>query len=481
MPKNAKTKRSRSNLGKGTVINGFQTVYEAEPLSVRDEYVAPWSLPVEALTYEPRADDVTTQFKNGDKERKIYCNIELTEAEVGQLQGLKEESKKLQWLPSIAVMAGRFLSRARGDAKKAIGLMTNTQEWRSDYFKDGPVTDESVMEDLRHGIVYFTGRDRSLRPTLVIRANRIPQQWYKEKRVDKLIRILVFCMEYMLRYMVVPGRVENNCLIVDLKGLGISQVPIGALKDVYSVMSHHYIGRVYKFYICNLSTSLGMVAGAAKAMLTDRQKQKLCFLSSNDDLQKEFARHHLEEDLGGLRPKIETFFPFPLLAGPFEGGYANGPNPDSEKRADRALLPAGFKGRIWDPNLPKEDNIRLDYSPEAPEIFRRCRIPLPPDVLAIEEAAQKAKEAAEAAKAAELEKPKDQEDGQVSTNQMNGNDGSVLQPMFGAEDGIPHNKIAAAVEEDDEDGEESDEESVIQEVAVKNSGFFWCSPCMCSP
>merc|ERR1719171_697240 len=103
-------------------------------------------------------------------------------------------------------MATRFLSRARGDPKKAVKLMEATQAWRTDYFKAGPVEDsDELIEDLGHGIVYFTGRDRALRPTIIVRANRIPQQWYKEKRIDKLIRVLIFCMEYMLRYMLVPG------------------------------------------------------------------------------------------------------------------------------------------------------------------------------------------------------------------------------------------------------------------------------------
>lgn len=36
-------------------------------------------------------------------------------------------------------------------------------------------------------------------------------------------------MEYMLRYLVVPGRVENLCVIVDMKGVGLSQVARCAL------------------------------------------------------------------------------------------------------------------------------------------------------------------------------------------------------------------------------------------------------------
>ena len=112
--------------------------------------------------------------------------------------------------------------------------------------------------------------------------------------MDKIIRMLIFCLEYMLRYMVVPGRVEGNCVIVDLKGLSAGNVPVSALQQVYSVMSHHYMGRVYKFYICNLSMMLGAVAGVCKSMLTDRQRQKLVFVTNTSELQKDFALHQLE-------------------------------------------------------------------------------------------------------------------------------------------------------------------------------------------
>merc|ERR1719282_694649 len=139
--------------------------------------------------------------------------------------------------------------------------MNETQLWRQQYFKDGPITDDSMQEDMKHGVVYFTGRDYAFRPLIVIRAARVPNQWYQEKKVDRITRLLIFCMEYFMRFMVVPGRVENLSVIVDLTGLRLTQVPIPALKDVYKVLSNHYVGRVYKFYVCNLTRTLSAIAG----------------------------------------------------------------------------------------------------------------------------------------------------------------------------------------------------------------------------
>eukprot|EP00442_Polarella_glacialis_P011851 CAMPEP_0115150674 /NCGR_PEP_ID=MMETSP0227-20121206/65175_1 /TAXON_ID=89957 /ORGANISM="Polarella glacialis, Strain CCMP 1383" /LENGTH=267 /DNA_ID=CAMNT_0002561075 /DNA_START=52 /DNA_END=852 /DNA_ORIENTATION=- len=244
----------------GPVMDGFKTIPEPVAVSVKEENISPFTMAVEAFTFEPQDDMKISHFKNGDKERKIYCNLDLGEEEKANVAALQEQAKKegLEFLPSVIIMAGRFLSRARGDPHKAIKLMQATQEWRLDYFKAGPVYDSEVLENLKLGVVYFCGRDFGMRPTLVCRANRIPADWHKDKKAgtDKLIRTLIFSMEYMIRYMLVPGRIENNCLIVDLKGLGISGIPMSALHHIYSIMSHHYIGRVFRFYVINMSSTL---------------------------------------------------------------------------------------------------------------------------------------------------------------------------------------------------------------------------------
>lgn len=77
---------------------------------------------------------------------------------------------------------------------------------------------------LRHGFAYFVGRDRALRPALVFRAARVPQQWRKDFDIDRLLRVLIFCMEVLLRFMVVPGRVETSCLIVDLQDISVKDL-----------------------------------------------------------------------------------------------------------------------------------------------------------------------------------------------------------------------------------------------------------------
>mmetsp|Transcript_92324 Transcript_92324/g.169378 ORF Transcript_92324/g.169378 Transcript_92324/m.169378 type:complete len:468 (-) Transcript_92324:198-1601(-) len=455
--KKSNSSKSLGSKGKGPIVNGFHTLIEASPLTLDEEKIAPLTMPQEILTWDPPPETVITPFKNGDKERKIHLNLELTEEELKQLADLQELAKKEgnAFYPSLTCMATRFLSRARGDPKKALKLMCNTQEWRANFFKDGPVTDESVMEDLRHGIVYFTGRDKALRPAIVIRATRVPKQWYVEKRVDKLIRILIFCMEYFMRYMIYPGRVENNCVIVDLKGLGVSQVPMGALAQVYNVMSHHYIGRVFRFYVCNLSGMLATLTSAVKGLLTDRQRQKLVFVSDKKELTNEFALHHLEEDLGGTRPPITEFYPWPMLGGPFDGASTKGEAKEGRIPGVHKLLTRqGSMGTLWDKNRSREDNLKVDYNVEdAEEIFKRCNVPIPADLQ--KEIDARAAEAAEKAK-------KDAE----------------REAAIAAGETIQEEPPQVVEEEEEEEEEEEAQDVNIQDESVKPAGFFSCRCCV---
>jgi hypothetical protein len=353
--------------------SGFRIKLESDPIVVKEHNVSKFSLPAEALTYEPPPDQIFSHFKNGDKERKIHCNTELEPEELRKLCQLQQEAfeQGAVFFPSVASMATRFLSRSRGDYRKALKLMQVTQEWREKYFKAGPLTYEDVREDLGHGIVYFCGRDRCLRPTVVVRGNRIPQQWYKEKRVDKLIRVLVFCTEYFIRYMVVPGKVENLNVIFDLKGLGISQVPVHALSEVYGIMSNHYIGRVFRFYVANVPFSLRALSSVAMAMMTDRQKQKLTFLDNFSKLKQEFAPHQLERDFGGALSPFTEFYPFPLEAGPF-GPDATGPDSTAVPYMHKVMTAAGARGALWDPRRSAEENTALRYAADAADLLRQC-------------------------------------------------------------------------------------------------------------
>jgi len=341
--------------------------------------VALFSLPEEAFQYEPGAEEVVTCFKNGSQERKIYSNTELTPVELEWLKTTQAEARRQgkKFMPSVAGNVMRYVTRSRGDPKKVLKEMQATQDWRLAFFRDGPISDESVMEDMQHGVVYFGARDCCLRPALIIRPGRIPPSWLKGSSSNRLLRLLVFSMEYMVRYMCLPGHVETAVLIIDLNGVTLSQVPLGSVREMIKVLSQHYIYRVHKFYICNVPRSISRMSSALMALLTDRQKQKIHVLRSPEDIRQSFALHHLETDLGGERPMITRFFPFPLEAGPFRGNDRSGANSYAIANLHEAVTEAGFRGHVWDPACSHEENTQIDYAEHAECLSERHRRVLP--------------------------------------------------------------------------------------------------------
>jgi hypothetical protein len=179
--------------------------------------------------------------------------------------------------------------------------------------------------------------------------------------------------------MCVPGKIEGLNLIVDLKGLSASQVSsnIEVLRKIYEVSSNHYSGRAFRFYVCNLSSWLGLVVSTVKSFLSDRQKQKIVMVSKMDDFLKDFAQHQLEVDYGGTRPTITKFLPFPLVTGPFEAGCSKGAKKDPVSRVHMVLTPNNCLGRLWDPRKTRDENIRVDFPIDAIEVLKKCNLPVP--------------------------------------------------------------------------------------------------------
>ncbi|CAE7434019.1 unnamed protein product [Symbiodinium natans] len=365
------------------VANGIRVLPESSSIEIEEQNVAPFSLPQEVLSFQPDDQAVFARFVNGDCERKLHCNIELTHEELEALRLLQEEARAQHVaLPvSISASATRYLSHSHGDPKKALKMMETTAEWRTSYFTR-PLSDADMAEDLQLGLAYFTGRDKALRPVLVFRAARIPAAWHRERRYDLVIRVLVFCMEYFLRYMAVPGKIESINVVIDLKDLTLSQIPIGVLREVHRSMGMYYVGRIFRFYICNMPRILGTLVPLAKKVLTERQRQKLVFVCRPEDITRDMADRQIEEDLGGSRPPLKDFFPFPLLPGPFEPNTPPSPRCLNEAvpGVHKVLTAEGSKGRLWNWRKKPEENQRLDFSDCAADIFRKCGLPVPAEI-----------------------------------------------------------------------------------------------------
>lgn len=183
-------------------------------------------------------------------------------------------------------------------------------------------------------------------------------------------------MEYVLTYMCVPGRVENVSLLVDARGLALSNAPINALREIFRVFSNFYPGRISVLYMCNLTTGLGMLVPFVRSILTPRQRQNFHVVRHLSELLKHWAPIQLEEDFGGSRCAITSFFPFPIQPGPFSVGCRGDPDLDAPC-LHKAFVSGGLRGQLWDSALSRQRNLHLGYSVSASELFTSCGLPDP--------------------------------------------------------------------------------------------------------
>jgi len=376
-----RAKTSRDKLGDVVrLFNGFLALPELEVIRIDDATnIAPFSLPQEALTFMPDADVIAQTFSNGESERMIHCNIELNDQEQSSLRRCREEATRrgLSFLPVVSIAASRYVMDSHGDIDAAIEQMQQVQNWYLDFFKDGPIVDTEIAETFKHGVVYFSGRDHSLRPVLIVRPNVKTNLLRSSAGAEKVARAFVFCMEYFTQYMMIPGKVESVCVIIDVKGLSFTNTPLKVVRHIISVTLNQPAGRLCKIYIVNMKGLVSACVRVVLAACNERVRQKVVVVKDTAELQHEYALHQLEQDLGGTMPIVRKFFPFPLQAGPFECGWRGGPNPNAVPKVHEAITAAGFRGRAWDPRVSREENSQVQYTQAAGRIFEKCGLSAP--------------------------------------------------------------------------------------------------------
>mmetsp|Transcript_98345 Transcript_98345/g.249622 ORF Transcript_98345/g.249622 Transcript_98345/m.249622 type:complete len:797 (+) Transcript_98345:96-2486(+) len=259
-------------------------------------------LPAEVALFEPTNAEI---FHAGSGARQIFLNTKLKDEETAKLKEFRQylvEKKVVEngdVLPRYFESAAlRIVHTSKGKLDKAVDLVKASQKER---VRRLPIAETDVLDDLKGGFMYWHGRDKQCRPLLIIRLERIGAM---AKDKERAVKAVLYSLEYALRYVLVPGRVENWVVLIDLENVlsVINPLSIGGMVGVASAIATAlekvYCGRMVWVKIINMPSN--MLARAINGVIPAEKKDKVGFPT---DVKKEiapfFEPNQLEERYGG--------------------------------------------------------------------------------------------------------------------------------------------------------------------------------------
>ncbi len=196
----------------------------------------------------------------------------------------------------------RYLQASNYDIKKVYTLIKENLKTTETARK---VIDKRIRYILNYGFIYMHGRDTHFRPILIIEVGRAVELMDKlDYTFEEVSQAILFFMNYIVNYMLIPGQIENWILICDLKDVGITKLP--KFKTILSSLSK-FRCRVIKNYILHLGSFIKAAASSVLSLMGSASSKKIVVVDKkNMEVMQEFIRkENLQLKHGGLAPDIE--------------------------------------------------------------------------------------------------------------------------------------------------------------------------------
>lgn len=323
----------------------------------------------EVLLFEPGPEEL---FQGGNAvqpgTRQIFLNTPLSKAEVASLealhQGLRSEALVTadgdeEFPEYVKLHALRVLQCRKFNVQKTLDLMLIHLEER---VKRLPLSEKDVEDDLKQGFMYWHGRDKKCRPCLVIRIENIGEM---RRDKERAVRLVIFVLEYAIRHAMVPGRVENWVVILDLANASsvVSMFNLAGLaatgKLIATTLEQVYCGRMIWMKILNLPQVMRKVI---ESCIPTEKKKKVQFVSDvHSELPRFFELNQLERRYGGTAEDLAPAQTYPFR---FFPGASISSQTETSAASQPALSPQGqpwhsctdrpfHEGRLWDTSTPE--------------------------------------------------------------------------------------------------------------------------------
>jgi hypothetical protein len=161
---------------------------------------------------------------------------------------------------------------------------------------------------LETGILYQFGRDKKLRPVIILNVHLIDNKIHSP---EDFLSALVYLLDLVKREMFLPGFVESWIILLETNEIGVTSMPVSFIKQVISTTQHNYPSSLLKLAILNPSFILNTMWSVFKAIIDYETAEKINFMKKKEfpQLLELIPKEQLEEKFGGTHPNLTKFWP----------------------------------------------------------------------------------------------------------------------------------------------------------------------------
>ena len=220
-----------------------------------------------------------------------------TEKERGCVLEIKQKlSEDMKADPKCDDMALLRFARARDlDANEAIVMIEKWRRWREEADIDS-ITEETVRNEIDSGKAYFNGYDRQGRACCILR----PRLHDPNKRdINEVMRFGVYMLEKGINLSEERGESDQICVLYDRRGFeykNFDRQLFGAGKNLLTMLQDNYAERLGVFYVIGVNWLYWMLFKIVSVFLTQRSKDKIKLVYSNEELAEFFEQEELEDE-----------------------------------------------------------------------------------------------------------------------------------------------------------------------------------------
>ncbi|EGR29370.1 hypothetical protein IMG5_156970 [Ichthyophthirius multifiliis] len=172
----------------------------------------------------------------------------------------------------------RFLYANQFKIEKTFKTIKQHQEWRQQTL---PVQFNDNIKDFL--VIQFYQNNNKKQKNIkfkqsflyIQKLNIIIKQKIKKEIQNLLLHSITYFFEYILKYIMLPGQIENWVVLLDLNSIGISSLPISALKTIIRYLSINYRSRMFATYVINTPSSIFIPWNIIKGFLDENIIKKI--------------------------------------------------------------------------------------------------------------------------------------------------------------------------------------------------------------